>query len=104
MTSQVRVCKNLLHEHFPSVNFSIKLIRARNYCDSSDKLEVRYDADVSTDKVIEVLRKWTGGMKIDRIGKMQISSSNRSCMYDPTAGRYEDMDLCEFVEVGYVYD
>ena len=100
MTKQVRICKNLLFFYFPSIKFSIRLIRSRNYCDSSDKLEIRYDADIPTDVIISYLKRWTIGMKIDRIGKVQFSSSDKFSMYDPTTNKMEDMDLCEFIEVG----
>ena len=104
MTNQTRICRNLLRLYFPSVKFSIRLIRAKNYLDSSDKLEIRYDADVPMDRVMEVLRTNTRGIKTDRIGKVQISSSDKFEMYNPETGRFEDMDLCEFIEVGYLYE
>lgn len=105
MIKETAACKKLLKYCFPSESFSIQIRRARDYSRSSDCIEIRIAGKTPADKVISALRKNTSGISVDRMGKVMIShDKNKYEIRDPETNEWADMNLCEFIEVGYIFN
>lgn len=105
MRIETYLVKNLLKEKFPEVNFSVTLKKPKNYVNSSDKIIVLYDwnkCKIPSDVFIEYLKENTKHIEIGVQGK-QLAKLNyfQSMVYNVKTDTWDDVDLVDFIEVGY---
>ena len=105
MRKETRLIKTLLKENFPSVDFSVTLKQPKNYVCSSDKIVVLYDWDkckIPSDVFIEYLQKNTKHIEVGVQGKQLVKLNYfQSLVYNIKTDTWDDVDLVDFIEVGY---
>lgn len=99
MTQEVLLLKRALQNFFPHQRVSVRMKRAANYVDSSDKMLVHVSGATYRD-VASALRQCTRNIKIAKLGECVSQSGNcEPYLLDVTNGDWRSADVCEFIEI-----
>jgi hypothetical protein len=99
MHSFVKALKRSLRAEYPESVVSVRLKRASNYVDSSDRMVV-YVSGASYIDVRVTLTHYTRGMAIYRTGgAASVQGDGHPAVWDVSTQTMVDADMCEFVEV-----
>lgn len=99
MRRETYLLKQILHQEYSDAKISVRLKKATNYIDSSDKLIVSVDGYSVVD-IICTLCHYTRNISIYKEG----AYCARSGICDPQiynieTGKFESADCCEFIEI-----
>ena len=99
MRAESAIIKRILVSEFPDSKISVRLICARNYVDTSDKLRVFVSGATFTE-VYDVLRHYTQGVAIYKAGDVASCGGRfAAAALDPETREWVSLDCCEFIEI-----
>lgn len=101
MRKETKAIKEILKSKYSTDKFMLQYKEPSNYVDSSDKIIVTCDKDICTDDVIELLQKFTSGIKIYKQGNIMSAwklVEGKIYSVDDTK-TYIEVDMLEFIEV-----
>lgn len=100
MRKETKVIKEILKSKYPTNKFKLQYKEPSNYVDSSDKIIITCDKDICIDEVIELLKKFTSGIKIYKQGDiMSAWKLVEGKIYSVDSEAYTEVDMLEFIEV-----
>lgn len=100
MREQTKAVKNILKSKYPINKFKVQYKSTHNYIDHSDRIVVICDRDINICEVIELLNKYTYGIKVYEQGSMaSVGGQMETRIYSINMETYVDADLMEFIEV-----
>lgn len=100
MRQETKAIKEILKSKYPIDKFKLQYREPSNYAYSSDKIIVTCDKGINIDDVIELLKKYTSGIKIYKYG--DVASSFRfddGKIYSVDSDGFIEVDMLEFIEV-----
>lgn len=101
LRKETKAIKEILKSKYSTDKFMLQYKEPSNYVDSSDKIIVTCDKDICTDDVIELLQKFTSGIKIYKQGNIMSAwklVEGKIYSVDDTK-TYIEVDMLEFIEV-----
>ena len=100
MRKETKAIKEILKSKYSTDKFKLQYKEPSNYVDSSDKIIVTCDKDICTDEVIELLKKFTSGIKIYKQGDiMSAWKLVDGKIYSVDTETYTEVDMLEFIEI-----
>ena len=100
MRKETKAIKEILKSKYSTDKFKLQYKEPSNYVDCSDKIIVTCDKDICTDDVIELLKKFTSGIKIYKQGDiMSAWKLVEGKIYSVDTETYTEVDMLEFIEV-----
>ena len=99
---ETKIIQSLLKEIYPNKKFSIQLKQPSSYVSNSDKIKIKCPEFVDVNNVITELKKYVHGIDVYEKGSFgYISHINNTPYIEMSNGDKVDMDMVEFIEVGW---